>query len=386
MDDEVFASIIKYLDQGIMPKDKDSNESQVQWLKIVEKYQLKEGTLVLKEQPHRRIVPRSQYYPLMYTFHNDPTAGHLGYKKVLQKLLERYYWPDMAKDVKQYIAACYQCQMKKPMQKINELHPIPPSRLFDRWEVDVVGPLPITPKGNRYIIVAVEYLFKWQEAKAVSEANALIISNFLYQNIICRFECFTHLHTDRGTEFVNEVVEKLTERFRVKHHRSIPYRPQANGLVKRFNKSLCDSLVKLAEESAEWNKLVEPALYAHRTTVNNSTGLSPYNIVFEMEPRLITDEDDRSSQDWWKRLLSIVDGLPQLRERARRFILRAQEVMKASYPVKETKQVYQVGDQVTMWWKPALTQGKFVPRRRDLTKLKKYYQMEHINFLIIREY
>ena len=107
--------------------------------------------------------------------------------------------------------------------------------------------------------------------------------------------------------------------------------------------------MKLAEESAEWDKLVEPVLYAHRTTVNNSTGLSPYNIVFEMEPRLITDEDDRSSQDWWKRLLNIVDGLPQLRERARRSILRAQEVMKASYPVKETKQVYQVGDHVTMW-------------------------------------
>ena len=213
MDDEVFASIIKYLDQGIMPKDKDSNESQVQWLKIVEKYQLKEGTLVLKEQPHRRIVPRSQYYPLMYTFHNDPTAGHLGYKKVLQKLSKRYYWPGMAKDVNQYIAACYQCQMKKPMQKINELHPILPSRLFDRWGVDVVGLLLIIPKGNRYIIVAVEYLSKWQEAKAVTEANALSVSNFLYQNIICRFGCFTHLHTDRGTEFVNEVVEKLTEKF-----------------------------------------------------------------------------------------------------------------------------------------------------------------------------
>ncbi len=137
MDDEVFTSIIKYLDQGIMPKDKDSNESQVQWLKIVEKYQLKEGTLVLKEQPHRRIVSRSQYYPLMYTFHNDPTAGHLGYKKVLQKLLERYYWPGMAKDVNQYIAACYQCQMKKPMQKINELHPISPSRLFNTSNITI---------------------------------------------------------------------------------------------------------------------------------------------------------------------------------------------------------------------------------------------------------
>src|SRR6266542_2865725 len=207
-----------------MPKDKNSKESQVQWLKMVEKYQLEEGTLVLKNQPTRRIVSRSQYYPLMYTFHNDLTAGHLGYKRILQKLSERYYWPGMAKDVNQYIAACYQCQMKKPMQKINELHPIPLSRLFDRWEVDVVGLLPIIPKGNRYIIVAVEYLSKWQEAKAVQEANALSISNFLYQNIICRFGCFTYLHTDRGTKFVNKIVERLTERFRVKHHRSTPYR------------------------------------------------------------------------------------------------------------------------------------------------------------------
>ncbi len=68
----------------------------------------------------------------MYTFHNDPTAEHLRYKKVLQKLSERYYWPGMAKDV------------------------------------------------NQYIIVAVKYLSKLQEAKAVIEANALSISNFLY--------------------------------------------------------------------------------------------------------------------------------------------------------------------------------------------------------------
>src|SRR6266540_7074222 len=183
MDNEVFAFIIKYLDQEIMPKDKNSKESQVQWLKTVEKYQFREETLVLKNQPTRRVVLRSQYYPLMYTFHNDPTAGHLEYKRVLQKLSERYYWPGMVKDVNQYIAACYQCQMKKPMQKINELHLIPLSKLFDRWRVDVVRLLLIIPKGNRYIIVAVEYLSKWQEAKAVTEANALSISNFLYQNI-----------------------------------------------------------------------------------------------------------------------------------------------------------------------------------------------------------
>ncbi len=99
MDDEVFDSIIKYLDQEIIPKDKDSKESQAQWRKLVEKYQLNERTLVLKEQPYRRIIPRSQYYSLMYTFYNDPTVEHLGYKKILQKLSKRYYWLSMVKDV-----------------------------------------------------------------------------------------------------------------------------------------------------------------------------------------------------------------------------------------------------------------------------------------------
>ncbi len=134
------------------------------------KYKLVESSLVLKKQFHRRIISRSQYYPLIYIFYNDPTIRYLRHKKILQKLSERYYWPKMTKDMDQYIQICYQCQMKKSMQKINKLHPIPPSRLFDRWGVDVVGPLLITPKGNRYIIVAVEYLSKWQEAKAVTEA------------------------------------------------------------------------------------------------------------------------------------------------------------------------------------------------------------------------
>ena len=79
--------------------------------------------------------------------------------------------------------------------------------------MDVVRSLSITPKENWYIIVAVKYLSKWQKAKVVTEANALSITNFLYQNIICRFGYFTHLYTDRETEFVNEIVENLTERF-----------------------------------------------------------------------------------------------------------------------------------------------------------------------------
>ena len=86
------------------------------------------------------------------------------------------------------------------------------------------------------------------------------------------------------------MVERLTEKFRVKHHWSTPYRSQANGLVKRFNKSLCDSLAKLVDESAEWDIFVEPALWAHRTSINSSTQLSPFMIVYGIQPQFPADQ------------------------------------------------------------------------------------------------
>ncbi len=99
MDDELFISIIKYFEDRTVPKNKDTKESLVQWSKLVAKYKLVKEFLVYRGQPNRSIIPKSQYYPLIYTFHNDPTAGYLRYKKVLQKLSERYYWPGMVKNV-----------------------------------------------------------------------------------------------------------------------------------------------------------------------------------------------------------------------------------------------------------------------------------------------
>src|SRR6266540_6862267 len=97
-------------------------------------------------------------------------------------------------------------------------------------------------------------------------------------------------HTDRGIKFVNKIVENLTEKFRVKHHQSTPYRPQANGLVKCFNKSLYDSLAKLIDESAEWDIFVELALWAHHTSINSSIQLSSFMIIYGIQPQFLADQ------------------------------------------------------------------------------------------------
>ena len=76
----------------------------------------------------------------------------------------------------------------------------------------------------------------------------------------------------------------------MKYHRSTPYQPQANGLVKRFNKSLYDSLAKFMNESAEWNIFIEPVLWAHRTFINSSIQLSSFMIVYEIQLQFPADQ------------------------------------------------------------------------------------------------
>ncbi len=196
----------------------------------------------------RRVVPAYETKWIMSMFHDDPTQVHQNADAMYYQISRRYLWQNMRKDIKEYAKTCFQCQQRGSMRQNNQKRTIPPTDIFERWGVDIVGPLPITREGNRYIVVAMDYFLRWPEAKPLKTANADTVATFLYEEIICRFGASRILQSDRGTHFVNELIQKLTKRFRIKHSLSSPYHPQSNGLVERFNKTLCEGIAKLAEE------------------------------------------------------------------------------------------------------------------------------------------
>src|SRR6266498_26041 len=161
---------------------------------------------------------------------------------------KRYLWQNMKKDNKEYAKTYFQCQQRESMKQNNQKRTIPPTDIFERWEVDIVEPLPITREGNRYIVVAMDYFSRWPEVRPLKIANVDTVVTFLYKKIICRFGASRILQSDRGIYFVNELIQRLTRRFKVKHSLSSPYHSQSNGLVERFNKMLCEGIAKLAEE------------------------------------------------------------------------------------------------------------------------------------------
>ena len=92
------------------------------------------------------------------------------------------------------------------MRQNNRKRTIPPTDIFERQEVNIVGSLPIIRERNRYIIVAVDYFSRWPKVRSLKVANADTIATFLYEEIICRFGVSRILQSDREIHFVNEVI------------------------------------------------------------------------------------------------------------------------------------------------------------------------------------
>src|SRR6266540_3722048 len=205
------------------------------------------------------------------------------------------------------------------MRQNNQKRTIPPTDIFEKWRVDIVRPLPITREGNRYIVVAMDYFSRWPEARLLKTANADIVATFLYEEIICRFEAPRILQSDRGTHFMNELIQRLTKKFKIKHSLSSPYHPQSNRLVERFNKTLCEGIAKLAEEVDQWDKFIQLILFAYRTKELRISKQSPYMLVYERESTLVMDYGKYGSSIM-KRLLKITEKILQLKEAARRAI------------------------------------------------------------------
>src|SRR6266498_4346024 len=101
--------------------------------------------------------------------------------------------------------------------------------------------------GYRYIVVAIDYFSRSPEARFLTHTNARQVAKFIYEEIICRFGVPRVLQSDRGIYFVNKVIQKLTDKFRIWYSLSLLYNPQSNGLVEHFNRILCEGLAKVAE-------------------------------------------------------------------------------------------------------------------------------------------
>jgi hypothetical protein len=287
--------------------------------------------------------------PVLYMFHNDPTAAHFATDTMFDKIKNRYYWPQMYDDIKSYVISCDFCQRRGKQKNKQPLHPIPVESPFYQIGIDFVGPLPVTKGGNKYIITAMDYLTKWPEARPVKEATAEQAALFIYEEIICRHGCPAKILSDQGTHFKNKVIEELVKKFEIEHLFSTPYHPQTNGLVERFNRTLTEALSKLATNHIDdWDTYVAPVLFAYRTTKHSTTKIAPFFLLYGRDAKLPTDPlENENTSTLINHLENLIDDLPQEIEHAKKRVEKAQKKQKDRHDRKLRHPVnFIIGDKV----------------------------------------
>src|SRR5687767_6932256 len=111
-----------------------------------------------------------------------------------------------------------------------------------------------------------DYFTKWPEARAIPDIKADTVAKFIFEEIVCRHGVPKEILSDRGMPFVNKVVNSLCEKYQTKHRLTSSYRPQTNGMVECFNRTLGECLAKLVHsENKEWDQFVDATLFAYRT-------------------------------------------------------------------------------------------------------------------------
>ena len=379
MELDLYSQLVTYLDTLVIPPHLSVTEQQ-RLRRQSSAYFLRDGILFRKNHadPKRpfRVITKDKVELVFHYFHDDKLAGHFGPLKTYQRIHERYFWPDMRKQIYDFVQTCDTCQRRgRPTKRPEPLHPLPVGQPFDRVGIDLLGPLPKTNSGNRFVIVATDYLTKWPEACPVPDASAIPVAQFLYEHIITRHGAPKELLSDRGTSFVNQVIAHLSDQWNFRQTLASAYHPQTNGLVERYNKTLAETIAKSSfRKPFEWDELIPSALFAYRTTRHATTKQTPFYLMYGREatypietalsPTTSLQTTDDISDMLVQQTFEVFGPLEEARQLARTNIRRDQDKQQQRYNQKVKPRSYHVGSLVLQFRsaRDATHSGKLEPK------------------------
>ncbi|GJS99647.1 reverse transcriptase domain-containing protein [Tanacetum coccineum] len=229
-----------------------------------------------------RCVFGQEALEILKACNEGPTGGHHSANITARKVFDaRFFGPTIYQDAHSIIKSCDACQRQGKISHRDEMpqNAIQVCEIFDVLGIDFIGLFP-SLRGNKYILVAVDYLSKWVEAKALPTNDARVVVKFL-KSLFSRFGAPRAIISDRGTHFYNDKFDKVMSKYGVTHHLSTAYHPQTSGQVEVKNRGLKRILERtVGENRASWSNKLDDALWAFRTAYKTLIGCTPYKLVY----------------------------------------------------------------------------------------------------------
>lgn len=247
------------------------------------------------------------------------------------------------------------------MKPAGLLQPVEPPRApFQQVGMDLLGPFPKSSTGNRWIVVATDYLTRYCETRPLPRATASDVADFFIHAVVLRHGAPAVVITDRGTAFTAQLLEEVLTLSGTVHRRTTAYHPQANGLTERLNKTIADMLSMYVDvDHKNWDRVLPFVTFAYNTAVQETTGFTPFRLLHGRE--VTTMLDVMLLPDPFVTTTENAAEYAQRAEEARqlaRFRIRYQQQYDAHrYNLRHREVTYEPGGKVWIWT-PVRQRGK----------------------------
>ena len=321
-----------------------------------------------RNQGLRYVVPLAFRRQVLYYVHRGIGAGHMGMYRTTNAAVRRFYWPNMRADIQRYVRSCLRCEMTKagPGKGKASLIQEPAGYRNERIAFDIVKQ-PLTPEGYQCILCIGDYFTKYFVAVPLKNHTAPVVADAIVKEWVCKMGgCPVTIHSDRGPEFRGHVMKHMLEMLEIHQTFTTPYRPQSDGFVERFNRTLREMLATATnDDPLSWVDRLPFCMMAYNATTQASTGCTPNMLCFIEEATMPVDimfGTGREERPWiradgsthyhgyveYKRN-SMVKSFAAARVTQRKAAIRQQK----GYNIHLKPRKFSPGDWVLKWYKPA---------------------------------
>ena len=284
-------------------------------------------------------------------------SGHLGQRRCYVALRKRFFWFKFREELCRWIRTCELCQRNKAPPRYNraKLQTFVVGTPMERIALDVCGPFPVTDRGNVCCLVIGDYFSKWIEAYPLPNQEAETVAEVLVREWVCRYGVPKVIHSDQGSNFESKVFQKVCELLNIEKSRTTPGRPQSDGMIERFNRTLMNIVTGLvAQDQCDWDLNVQLAAMYYRATEHTATGETPNSMLFGREItqpvdllfNFLNEEETINAPVYVTNLQNRLIKTHQVIERR---LVRAAQVAKRYYDSKSNHGKYKRGDLVLVY-------------------------------------
>lgn len=379
--DAVISKVLPFVATRTRPSKRERRCSDIKVVRMLnqwDKLEIRDGVMyrvtknpVTKQKRFQFVLPQCLRDKALSGIHD--LAGHQGQDRTLSLARQRFYWPDMEKDVRRYVKCCQRCVLGKtpepaaraPLESIQSSAPMELVCL-DFWSAED------GKQRSVDVLVVTDHFTKLAHAFPCANQTAKQVARKLWDHVFCVYGFPERIHSDQGTNFESKLIAELLQLAGVAKSHTTAYHPMGNGVTERFNRTLGSMLRTLPlKEKQRWPEQIQTLTFVYNATVHETTGYAPFYLMFGRIPRLPVDVlfkpvlNDPAFADYDSYVKTLFSSLRNAVEIAQKHSLTEQQHQSSQYN-KRTKGTHlSVGDRVLVANKGERGKRKLADRWED---------------------